>query len=100
MPDQVPRSLQVGQGGSLPLPLLHAVLAEMTQARFVGTADGFGRLRFRNANQSNLIASPASFLRGRDDALLHTNQIVSNLPPISHDSNRSMRGVATPNTSG
>jgi hypothetical protein len=59
----------------------------MAEARFVSNANRFRGLRFRNANQRNLVASPAGFRGRRSNAFPYPEDIVPNLPSI-HCRNR------------
>src|SRR6266851_1957039 len=93
--DEVPGSVEVDQKRLLGLPLLHAVLSEMAHARGVGLADGFGRKRFRDSYQGNLLRPAAGTLRSAQDALAEGFQVGGNRASLhAHraDSNRPGRG--------
>ena len=50
MSDQMPCGRQVFELRALPFPFLDAIFAEVAEAGFVGFADGFGGMSFRNGD--------------------------------------------------
>src|SRR5712692_10279866 len=93
--DKMPGSVEVDQKRLLGLPLLHAVLSEMAHAGGVGLADGFGRKRFRDSHQGNLLRPAACALCSAQDAFTEDFEVGGNRAGLhAHraNSNRPGRG--------
>ena len=68
MPDQVEaRPRQFREVGALALEFPHVVLAEIAQARFIGSAHCGGGEHLGHRNEGDLLAAPSSAADGRLD---------------------------------
>src|SRR5437899_9017732 len=69
MADEVPAEVgEVGEGAGLLDELLRVVLAEVTEAKRVGFANGVGRVRLRHGDEEDRIGPASGTLGGAGDS--------------------------------
>src|SRR5580704_5078933 len=75
--NQVPLRLKIAKPTTLPLPLLHSVLAEIAQACRIRRPYRLRRMRLRHPDQCNLLSAASSTLRGTRNPLANPHQILT-----------------------
>src|SRR5437899_11507263 len=78
MTDEVPHRIQLFRTRALPFPLLHAIFSKMLQTRLIGLAYQLCRMRFRNADQGNLLIAASNAMRRTRNPLLYSKQLFPN----------------------
>src|SRR5260370_7062017 len=93
MSNQMPPRHQSCRSSVLPFPFLHAILAKVSNPRFIRFDDRGRRMRLRHSNQGDLFRLPPRARRSTGDALLNSQQIFSHRT-LRHVRNRILACMA------